>query len=112
MEKPKAAEENSSKDEENSSPIQSPAPTKAALYSNLVFIGAGVIAGAASAPFCDPTTTLCRPEAILMHDEPTESLPRAPQPPPPGSLINIRPASTATTSMTTIWHTPGWPPKV
>jgi hypothetical protein len=44
---------------------------KFVIYSSPVFIGAGAVAGSADGLFCDPTTMLCRPERIVMADEPT-----------------------------------------
>jgi hypothetical protein len=84
---------------------------KFVIYSSLIFTGAGfVLPDWTDVPFCNPTTTLCRPEAIVMQDDPAESLPRQPQPPPPSEIG--RPAYTSTVSSTTaiIWS--GWPPKV
>jgi hypothetical protein len=62
----------------------------------ILFFTVGIAGGFQTVPFCDPTTTLCRPEAIILADEEPVSVPRGPAPlPAPGSLIGFKAAHTA-----------------
>jgi hypothetical protein len=62
----------------------------------VVVVGIGIAAGLQHQPiFCNPSAELCRPEPAFLPDEAPEGLPRGPAPPPPGNLLQLTPASTA-----------------